>query len=59
MPRTFLAGEAKWFPEGSLAELPDIEADRDAFDIRRYQLESPVPRRLATALSTTEPLPST
>ncbi|MBP6900490.1 MAG: phytanoyl-CoA dioxygenase family protein [Burkholderiaceae bacterium] len=28
MPRTFLANEARWFPEGSLAELPDIEADR-------------------------------
>ncbi len=39
MPRTFLAGEAKWFPEGSLAELPDIEADRQAFDIRRFELE--------------------
>jgi hypothetical protein len=39
MPRTFLAGEAKWFPDGSLAELPDIEADRDAFDIRSFELE--------------------
>lgn len=39
MPRTFLDGEAKWFPEGSLVELPDIEGDRDAFDIRRYELE--------------------
>ena len=39
MPRTFLTGEAKWFPEGSLAELPDIEADRDAFDLRRYDLQ--------------------
>ena len=39
MPRTFLAGEAKWFPEGSLAELPDIEADRDAVVIRRYEME--------------------
>jgi ectoine hydroxylase-related dioxygenase (phytanoyl-CoA dioxygenase family) len=38
MPRTFLTGEARWFPEGSLAELPDIEADRDAFDIRRYEM---------------------
>ncbi len=38
MPRTFLSGEARWFPEGSLAELPDIEADRAAFDIRRYEL---------------------
>src|SRR5215831_6956962 len=39
MPRTFLLGEARWFPEGSLAELPDIEADRGAFDIRRFELE--------------------
>ncbi len=38
MPRTFLLGEAKWFPEGSLAELPDIESDRAAFDIRSYEL---------------------
>jgi ectoine hydroxylase-related dioxygenase (phytanoyl-CoA dioxygenase family) len=38
MPRTFLLGEARWFPEGSLAELPDIEADRTAFDIRRFDL---------------------
>jgi ectoine hydroxylase-related dioxygenase (phytanoyl-CoA dioxygenase family) len=39
MPRTFLTGEARWFPEGSLAELPNIEADRDAFDLRRYDLQ--------------------
>src|SRR6266851_4232051 len=39
MPRTFLLGEARWFPEGSLAEIPDIEADREAFDIRRFDLE--------------------
>ncbi|AZI58054.1 phytanoyl-CoA dioxygenase [Nakamurella antarctica] len=39
MPRTFLAGEAKWFPEGSLAELPDIEADRAGFEIRRYEMQ--------------------
>ncbi len=38
MPRTFLAGEAKWFPEGALAELPDIEADRDAYPIRRFAM---------------------
>lgn len=30
MPRTFLSNEARWFPEGSLAELPDIEAGRHA-----------------------------
>ena len=39
MPRTFLTGEAKWFPEGSLVEMPDIEADRAAFDIRHFDLE--------------------
>ena len=38
MPRTFLRGEARWFPEGTLAELPDIESDRAAFDIRRFEL---------------------
>ncbi|NRQ49448.1 phytanoyl-CoA dioxygenase family protein [Aeromicrobium stalagmiti] len=39
MPRTFLDGEARWFPEGSLQELPDIEADRAAYDIRRFEME--------------------
>jgi ectoine hydroxylase-related dioxygenase (phytanoyl-CoA dioxygenase family) len=39
MPRTFLAGEARWFPEGTLAELPDIEANREAFTIRRFEME--------------------
>jgi len=38
MPRTFLAGKANWFPEGTLAELPDVDADRDAFDIKRYEM---------------------
>jgi ectoine hydroxylase-related dioxygenase (phytanoyl-CoA dioxygenase family) len=27
MPRTFLDAQAKWFPDGSLAELPDFAAD--------------------------------
>src|SRR3984957_15061733 len=39
MPRTFLTKEARWFPEGTLAELPDIEADRGAFDIRQFELQ--------------------
>jgi ectoine hydroxylase-related dioxygenase (phytanoyl-CoA dioxygenase family) len=39
MPRTFLHKQARWFPEGTLAELPDIDADRTAFDIRRFDLE--------------------
>jgi ectoine hydroxylase-related dioxygenase (phytanoyl-CoA dioxygenase family) len=38
LPRTFLTNEARWFPAGSLAELPDIEADRGAYDIRRFDL---------------------
>lgn len=38
MPRTFLDGEAKWFPEGSLREMPEIEADRAAFDIRSFEM---------------------
>jgi len=33
MPRTFMDHQAKWFPEGSLADLPDIEANREAFPI--------------------------
>ena len=33
MPRTFMDHQARWFPEGSLADLPDIEADREAFPI--------------------------
>ena len=39
MPRTFLRKEARWFPEGSLAELPDIDADPHRFDIRRFELQ--------------------
>ena len=27
MPRTFMGREARWFPEGSLVEMPDIDAD--------------------------------
>lgn len=39
MPRTFMTNEARWFPEGSLAELPDVEADRSGFDILGWALE--------------------
>src|SRR5499426_478219 len=39
MPRTFLKKEARWFPEGSLAELPDIDAEPDRYDIRRFGLQ--------------------
>ncbi|CAF2653874.1 unnamed protein product [Rotaria sp. Silwood2] len=39
MPRTFMNSEAKWFPEGTLEEIPDIEANRDAFPIIGWSLE--------------------
>jgi ectoine hydroxylase-related dioxygenase (phytanoyl-CoA dioxygenase family) len=39
MPRTFMENEAKWFPEGSLADLPDIESNRDAYPILGWELE--------------------
>ena len=39
MPRTFMDNQAKWFPEGSLADLPDIEADRAAYPIIGWALE--------------------
>ena len=39
MPRTFQDNQAKWFPEGSLADLPAIEEDRDAYRILGWALE--------------------
>lgn len=39
MPRTFMDDEAKWFPEGSLEELPDIDADPERFPIVAWELE--------------------
>ena len=39
MPRSFMDAQAKWFPEGSLADLPDIEADRAAYPIVGWALE--------------------
>jgi ectoine hydroxylase-related dioxygenase (phytanoyl-CoA dioxygenase family) len=42
-PWRMSAGEvterAKWFPEGTLTELPDIDADRSHYDIRRWALD--------------------
>ena len=40
MPRTFMDHQAKWFPEGSLTELPDIDGDRGAYDIIGWELDS-------------------
>jgi len=39
MPRTFMQREAKWFPEGSLADVPDVQADRCAFPILGWALQ--------------------
>ena len=39
MPRSFMTKEARWFPEGSLADLPDIDADRGRHNIIGWALE--------------------
>jgi ectoine hydroxylase-related dioxygenase (phytanoyl-CoA dioxygenase family) len=39
MPRTFLDDQAKWFPDGSLAELPDFGADPDRWRVIGWELE--------------------
>jgi ectoine hydroxylase-related dioxygenase (phytanoyl-CoA dioxygenase family) len=39
MPRTFLDGQAKWFPEGSLAELPDIDGSPEKHRVLGWELE--------------------
>ena len=39
MPRSFLDEEAKWFPEGSLADLPDIESHRADYPIIGWEVE--------------------
>ena len=38
MPRSFLDGQAKWFPDGALAELPQIDGNPE-FDILGWALE--------------------
>ncbi len=39
VPRTFLDHEARWFPEGQLAELPDIDGEPDRHRILSWELE--------------------
>ncbi len=39
VPRTFLDGQARWFPEGTLADLPDVEGDPDAHRVLAWDLE--------------------
>ena len=38
MPRSFMDKQAKWFPEGSLADLPDVDAHRDRHCILGWEL---------------------
>jgi ectoine hydroxylase-related dioxygenase (phytanoyl-CoA dioxygenase family) len=38
MPRSFMDAQAKWFPPGSLADLPDIEARRAEYRILGWAL---------------------
>lgn len=39
VPRSFRDNQAKWFPEGSLADLPDIDSSRDAYDILGWDMQ--------------------
>lgn len=39
MPRSFMDAQAKWFPEGTLADLPNIDAKRDDFPIIGWDLQ--------------------
>ncbi|MDI1351841.1 MAG: phytanoyl-CoA dioxygenase family protein, partial [bacterium] len=39
MPRTFLDNQAKWFPEGTMYELPDIEQSREQFPITGWEMQ--------------------
>ena len=39
MPRSFLDGQARWFPDGLLAELPDIDADPQRSGVIGWELE--------------------
>jgi ectoine hydroxylase-related dioxygenase (phytanoyl-CoA dioxygenase family) len=39
MPRSFMGNEAKWFPEGTLKDLPDVDADPEKYKILAWALE--------------------
>jgi len=39
MPRSFMDAQARWFPEGTLADLPNIEAARDQYSILGWDLQ--------------------
>lgn len=39
MPRTFMDAQAKWFPEGALEDLPDIDRRRQDYRILGWDIE--------------------
>jgi len=39
MPRSFIDAQARWFPEGALADLPDINGEPDAYPTLSWALE--------------------
>ncbi len=39
MPRSFMDAQAKWFPEGALKDLPDIDNQREQHRIVAWQME--------------------
>ena len=39
MPRSFLDDQARWFPQGTLEELPEIEAAREGYPIIGWEVE--------------------
>ena len=39
VPRTFLDAQAKWFPDGSLEELPDFASDPERYPVIGWELE--------------------
>lgn len=39
MPRTFMDNQARWFPEGSLEELPDVDADPLRYPVLGWAVE--------------------
>ena len=38
MPRSFMDSQAKWFPEGSLEDLPDIDSKREDYPIIGWEI---------------------
>lgn len=39
MPRSFMDDRARWFPEGTLADLPDIDGNPDDFEVLGWAME--------------------